>query len=237
METTTILLLVALVVLIYAAFFIFSRTTTIVDKIDLAKPNTPITADTLKNAGSGVYSYSMWIYVYAAKESLRENPQNYFMKRAASDTKSNIEISLDGTTPQLHIKYVANKLDADGKPTTDLEQKSILVTDDFPLQTWVNLVVSVQNSYIDIYMNGKLVKSVKDDKISTPSSESPIQFGQFGAYLVKFNHIDSATDPQTAWSNYLAGNGESLMAKYTGNNYGMDVNFKSGSGSYNVQLL
>lgn len=230
METTTILLLVALVVLIYAAFFIFSRTTTIVDKIDLAKPNTPIAADTLKNAGSGVYSYSMWIYVYAAKESLRDanNPQNYFMKRAApgDNTKSNIGIRLGGNTPSLNVEYVASNT-----------VKPILVTDDFPLQTWVNLVVSVQNSYIDIYMNGKLVKSVKDSAISSPSADTPIQFGQFGAYLVKFNHIDSATDPQTAWSNYLAGNGESLMAKYTGNNYGMDVNFKSGSDSYNVKLL
>ncbi len=230
METTTILLLVALVVLIYAAFFIFSRTTTIVDKIDLAKPNTPIKAETLKNPGSGVYSYSMWIYVYAAKESLRDaaNPQNYFMKRAASgtDTKSNIGIRLGGTTPSLNVEYVASNT-----------VKPILVTDDFPLQTWVNLVVSVQNSYIDIYMNGKLVKSVRDSAISSPSADTPIQFGQFGAYLVKFNHIDSATDPQTAWSNYLAGNGESLMAKYTGNNYGMDVNFKSGSDSYSVKLL
>lgn len=232
METTTILLLVALVVLIYAIFFVFSGTTQLVDKIDLAKPNTPIPADKLKNAASANYSYSMWIYVYAAKESLRDatNPQNYFMKRAASGTNanSNIGIRLGGATPSLNVEYTTNE----ASPS----QKSVLVTDDFPLQTWVNLVVSVNNSYMDIYMNGKLVKSIKDN-IATPSPDTPVQFGQFGAYLVKFNQSDTATDPQTAWSNYLSGNGESAIAKYTGNNYGLDVNFKSGSNSYNVKLM
>ena len=97
---------------------------------------------------------------------------------------------------------------------------TITVTNNFPLQKWVYITVVVDNTITDIYLDGKLVKSVQIDQFY-PDKTSDLHFGYgYDAYISNFQRWSTPLDPQTVWSTYLAGNGTSSIGT---NNYHMNV--------------
>ena len=132
----------------------------------------------------------------------------------------NIGIKIDGAAPKLSVEYSSNKT-----------KKEHLITDNLPLQTWVHLIVSIDNTFVDVYMNGKLIKSFQDNKIDAPSDTSNIEYGQINCYLAKMTRTTTATDPQTAWDLYSAGNGENPLAKYLAS-FGLSVTLQKNNQDY-----
>lgn len=235
MDTTMILLGVALVVLIYIIFFYATGTDNISARMDLAQSPAPIDSSKLTKPESSRYSYEMWLYVYGTKENAGTN-KYLFSREGTGSTVAvplkNIGLKLNGTVPSLKLDYTTT-----ASATSAAKSASVLITDNLPLQSWVHVIVSVDNSFIDIYMNGKLVKSVKDSTIATPSVDAPINFDYSKTYLAKFSRTITPTDPQTAWNNYLAGNGENPMKKLVGN-YGLSLAFtKDNLNAYNLNIL
>ena len=52
-----------------------------------------------------------------------------------------------------------------------------------------------------------------DNASKANNNNFQINFGSFDAFLTKFSRTAGATDPQTVWNEYMAGNGyESKMA-------------------------
>jgi hypothetical protein len=153
---------------------------------------------------------------------------------------NNIGINISGTSPSLTIEYVKNNTPVEATPINLCkgarqanEKGTLVVTDNFPVQTWVNVIVSVDNAYIDTYINGKLTKSILEkDGIIPPSTENPIKFGQAnGTTLAKLTRFTTPIDPQTAWDKYSAGNGANALSKYLGT-LGMDVSLKKDNVEY-----
>ena len=229
METSTILLIVAVVILIYIIFFVMTGTQSIMKKTDLAVAQPPMPASELVSPEASTYSYSMWVYVYGPKEQIGAN--KYIISRTSAATSGkNIGLRIDATKPSLMLDYTATT------PTEASAQKTVQISDDFPLQTWVHLIVSVQGQYIDCYMNGKLIKSIKDT-VDTPSGSTDLEYGRFPAYLAKLERTTKATDPQTAWDEYTKGNGENPLKKYMAN-LGLDIVFsKDGKDNYKLSVL
>jgi len=118
-------------------------------------------ASELVSPEASTYSYSMWIYVYGPKEQIGNK---YIISRAAvgGGQAKNIGLKLESTKPSLILEYASGN-----------QSKSVVISDDFPLQTWVHIIVSVQGNYIDCYMNGKLIKSIKDT-VDTPSGSAEL---------------------------------------------------------------
>ena len=79
-------------------------------------------------------------------------------------------------------------------------------------------------------MNGKLVKSFQDT-INAPSATAPIEYGQVNCYLAKLTRTLTATDPQTAWDHYIAGNGENPLAKYLAS-FGLSMTLQKNNQDY-----
>ena len=93
----------------------------------------------------------------------------------------------------------------------------------FPIQKWVYVVLSIDSTIMDMYIDGKLIRSDKftlkpdvPDKLysivfPTPTTNTLI-------YLARFERNPVAMDPATAWSKYMAGNGgnyfSSLFSSY-----------------------
>lgn len=237
MDTTFIFLGVAVVILLYTIFYFMNGKDSLATKMDLQQIQPDIAVDKLTKPESAKYSFELWTYVYGSNDPSIHG--KYFFSRDAktagrspenpSIKNKNIGLKMGSSTPSLILEY--NKTDA----TTST---NVQITDNFPLQTWQHVIVSVDNNYIDVYLNGKLVKSIKDT-IETPSTTSPVSFSAtpFKTYLAKFTRTITPTDPQTAWNNYLSGNGENPLKNLMGN-YGVSMAFKKdGQDAYTLPLL
>lgn len=228
MNTLTIFLGVLLVIIIF--YFTFnSGTQELSKKLDLGVGgHTSIKADTLDQPGSAKYSYEMWVYVYQAVST-----DKYIIYRESTDTSTsdtsikNIGIKIAGSQPKLELEYSGMNTEK-----TAAAKKTVTITDNLPLQTWVHLIVSVDgNGFIDAYINGKLVKSFKDAGINTPSSTTEIVYGDAKCYLAKLTRTTKAIDPQTAWDKYMAGNGENPFAKYL-SSFGLTMTLQKNNQDY-----
>jgi len=246
MDTSLIILGVALIIVLYFVFYYMTARDSLADRLDLAQNQTAIVADKLTKPDNGKYSYEMWMYVYGPK-SISSDTYIFSRDDDSSDTgaiKKNIGIKLKGNSPILQLEYTTqtssstSATSATSATSPIYTSVSTTITDNFPFQSWVHLIVSVENNFIDIYMNGKLIKSIKDT-LSKPSSTKQVDFGISQTHLAKFTRVTTPTDPQTAWGHYLDGNGENPLKKFTGD-YNLALSFKKGddkSSAYKLNLL
>ena len=93
-----------------------------------------------------------------------------------------------------------------------------------PIQKWVNLLISVYGRTLDIYLDGKLVKTCPLPGVPKINQNAPIYItplGGFSGWTSKLQYFANSTDPQTAWSIYKKGYANGLF---------------SGSGNYQVNV-
>jgi hypothetical protein len=221
MNPALIILGVVIVLIIYLYFFYSTSENILSDKLDLTLKQPDIAVADIVKPDSSIYSYEFWVNVgkYSGET------QNLFSRASDKNNKNNIGVYIEGSSPSLNVDYVKNN--------STFDKSTIVVTDNFPVQSWVHVIISVSNNYIDTYVNGKLTKSIKEsDGIYLPSSSSPIKFEVCdGTILAKLTRTTKATDPQTAWDKYSAGNGDSKLSKYLGT-LGMDVSLKKDNIEY-----
>ena len=229
MDILTIFLGVLLVVIIF--YFTFnSGEQELSKKLDLGQPQTNISGKSLDQPASAKYSYEMWLYVYQYESS----GEKYIISRKGStDTTKNIGIKIGGNgQPQLKLEY-----ESAANATNATNATNVVITNNLPLQTWVHLIVSVDGYFVDVYMNGKLVKSFQDSSIKAPQGETvDIEYGDAKCYLAKLTRTTKATDPQTAWNKYMAGNGENPFAKMM-SSFGLTMTLQKNNQDYSKITL
>jgi hypothetical protein len=223
MDLTLVFLGIILVIVLYY-FLSSSETTVLSNKLDLSTPQTSISKEKISEPSSRKYSYEMWLYAYNFNAS-----SNYIVSRpSSSGSGKNIGLKIDTSSPKLILEYAATA-------TGVSRIKTVTITDNFPLQTWTHVIVSVDDKYIDVYMNGKLIKSIQDT-IETPSATATIDYGIVNCYLAKLSRSVLPTDPQTAWDKYSAGNGENPFAKYL-SSFGLTMTLKKNDQDYSKVTL
>ena len=116
---------------------------------------------------------------------------------------------------------------------SDSQPITVEITDSFPLQKWTQIIISVDNQYLDAYIDGKLVKSARvykedengNDMPKVPTASAAMSLGGgtvFDAYVSRFKHWSMPITPQIAWSSYMEGNGDSSLKSYV-SSYGVDM--------------
>jgi hypothetical protein len=128
------------------------------------------------------------------------NPNiTYYYKGAGPPGPATIP---SGTTPPSISNYIVN--------TTTVQN--------IPIQKWVNLIISVYGRTLDVYLDGKLVKtSVLPGTANIAQSANAYitPMGGFSGYTSRFQYYPNAIDPQTAWNIYTKGyTNLSLMGNY-----------------------
>jgi hypothetical protein len=209
MNTVAIILAIVVVLLFYILYKYFMLKSTELSKsasLSATNPAIPIT-----NSPSSLrYAYGIWIYV---------NSWNTGVSKTIFSRTNNIKLYLDSTAPVLKCDITMNG----GAAIKTLE-----ITDNFPLQKWAHVVVSVDNQYVDAYLDGKLIKSGRmidgQNGPATPTSKDMIIGGgtTFDAYVSKFQHWAEPIDPQIVWNEYMSGNGQSRVTNFI-SSYGIDL--------------
>ena len=216
MDTITIILIVAILVLLYVLYAYYTDSSS--ELVQTASLLTPVPAiSDISGPKNTRYAHSVWIYV----NTWDNNTDKVIFSRA-----DNLKLYLDKTSPVLKLDVTMN----------DTTTEPMIITNNFPLQKWVNVTISMDNQFADAYIDGKLVRSQRFFKktenngsaipIVPPGKEVPVYLGKegvaFDAYATRFRRWTTPIDPETAWDVYMKGNGSSKMASAL-NDIGIDL--------------
>ena len=178
MNYTIIILGVVVVVLLFILYkYLLSPATSLAAQAYL-KTNAPAQLKMPASSTSQNYSYNIWVCVNSwdaaynktifcrqtqSNKSTVADPLAFSTASANSvfppsspsgSTATHdpqIILYLDKTTPTLYC-YIQQ---------TTADVGPIPITTNFPIQSWVYVSISVQGNYVDLYLQGKLVKSIQ----------------------------------------------------------------------------
>ena len=91
------------------------------------------------------------------------------------------------------------------------------VVKNFPLQKWVNLLISVYGRTLDVYIDGKLVRTCILPGVAKVNPASNIVVtpnGGFNGWTSNFKYWANSTNPQEAYNIYKQGYGGSLFGNF-----------------------
>lgn len=183
-----------------------------------------IPASSLPPGTSVNYTYSIWIYV-------DDWTVNYGQEKIifVRGTQGGLMI------PSLSLGAIENTLEVSMSmdPTTagsSMPNTFHTSVPNVPLQKWTNLIVSLNTKSLDIYMNGKLVRTSilpympKQDATAvlmlTPSPG-------FSGFTSRFYYKNDSITPQDAWNIYRSGPGGNIFSNFL-NQYKIQLNFLKG---------
>lgn len=200
------IILLATILIVVIAYMIstaISSTTSISKEVDMKDKTADISASSLTRPDATRYTYNVWLYM--DKPIAGSAP--------IFSRTSDLGLFINGNTSTLSLQLYRKNA-----------ASTYQITNNFPLQKWVFVTVSVDNSTIDMYLDGKLVKSVidvSDANSHAPDGTSPITFGVLpGTYMMKFSRVLAPSDPQTTWGLYMEGSGSirgNLVKRYNVN--------------------
>lgn len=227
MNYLLIILGIVLVLIAYYVYLVYFTEPIVVKLINLTKSDNPeVSGSMIKNPISVKYTYSTWIYISTYPTTLDSSPFKpivSYVANNAANTQFVLYLS-SPTTMSCGIGSSSSSISgSNNSPVLNGGMNSITITNNVPIQKWIYVVVSTDGVYADIYLDGKLVVSkVLQNKVSTALDvNSKIAFGTGqDVYLANLSRVPYQVDPQTVWTNYMKGNGQSsvsnLYSSYNG---------------------
>ena len=208
MNYTLIILGTILVVIVYILYKVIDeKGRSVASKTDLNKQEPEVRLSSVSgNPTSPRYYISSWIYIKTL------NDANKSLFKIANGTTTYLDVSMSNTAS---LSYEILE-DSAAVPHT--------IMDNFPLQKWVFLIISVDNNIVDLYIDGKLLRSHKIAGTVTSINEaSSIHFGtNIDGFLAKMEREPRPISPSEAWDKYMDGNGGNYFSKMFAN-YGGTV--------------
>lgn len=208
-----VLIMLVIVVLLYYIFSWLFRTSTQLTTLQNANLKQTILASTLKNNNNtSNFAYSTWFYVDDWNYRFGEDKILLLRAKLLNDVgfgivlgamKNNIEIGVECYKQNANTGVLGN---------SPLVHKCLV--ENFPLQKWVNLTVSVYGRTLDVYIDGKLVRTCVLPgvaKVDPDANMMVTPFGGFHGYTGNFKYWSNALNPQEAYNIYKDGYGGSLL--------------------------
>ena len=235
-----IIIVILVIVILIMLFNYFAKDKSILqDIIQNGQQMSVISANTLETNGTNIpsnnFAYSIWFYV---------NDWNYrygetkviFGRMGSSSSLGNgslANLNLQGSDPcpTVILGSVQNDLTvalscyppSTVAPTANKKSKFMVhqcTVPNVPIQSWVNLIVSVYGRTLDIYLNGKLVKTCLLPGIANINNSANVFVtpnGGFNGWTSRFHYWNNPLNPQDAWNVYNKG----YSANYSWINYAL----------------
>lgn len=235
---------IVIVIFMIMLYYYFSSNRTVLygNQVQLSSANNTLKLSAITDQpGTLNYTLSLWVYVISWTA---DNKYNTIMNinTAATGSTANSTSQYTTITPTPAIPVVSQNyvlyLDQT-KPNLYLYVPSVsptavsgdlLITNNFPVQSWVFISMSMQGTRADFYINGKLIGSQKmcPDGTNICAPLDTIELGvpiangngvttaaaanataSPNMYIANVQRISTTSTPQQVWTSYLAGNGVS----------------------------
>lgn len=220
----TVLIVFVVLVIIY---YIIDWATSKSNKLSHIRHATTktISPSKLKGSNSSNFTFSVWFYVddwsvnYGVKKKLLQ---------VESGGNKNLEIDLGKDSNDINITLACFASHNNGQQGQQTTQHSVQTTSttcpvqNFPLQKWVNLIVSVYGRTLDVYIDGKLVKTCVLPGAAAMHNISKIILTEgnpscFKGMTADLTYWANPSNPQQAYNIYASGfggMGSNFFSKY-----------------------
>lgn len=217
----TIINLLILALIIYLIWYFFFNSKNTIHECQDGTKSKVIKADKLSgNKGSSNFAWSLWFYV--SDWSYRIGEKKILLSR--SNAASNLHGSVSSGSPLVYMDPFENNLNVTvATMESGLNQPSSTPdcsVANIPLQRWVNAIVSLNNRTLDVYVQGKLVRTCilpGVAKVDHNASAIVTPEGGFKGFTSNYQYYDHPLNPQEAYNIYANGpgcGGQSWFDKY-----------------------
>ena len=254
MEAKNVLLFVVIVVLIYIVYGYISKDVSTLSGITSGQTMQTINPSSLAASSSSGntsnFTYSMWMYIDDWNYRYGEEKVLFGRMVVGSKTtqpcpsvvlgalENNVIVSLtvfpgQDTVPTTTSTSTSSSSSSSTTTTTSSSASIVhrCAVANVPIQKWVNLLVSVYGRSMDIYLDGKLVRTCVLPGVAKIDANAPVYItpnGGFSGWTAKFQYWADSCDPQKAWNIYEAGYGASMLANLFGK-YTVKVSLMEGN--------
>jgi hypothetical protein len=214
MSPVSIILTIFVIIFIYYIFkYIFTDPYTL-NSLNNGQTATTISTDKLKNGGlDSNFSYSIWFYVNDWNYNIDKNKVIFGRMDTGTGTGTITDVSGINPSPLVVLTPMENNLDVYLK-CQGITEPNICSIANIPIQKWVNLLISVYNRTMDLYLDGKLVRTCLLPGVPQISN-TDVQItpnGGFNGWTSKFQYFPSSLNPQDAWNIYIQGYGGNMFS-------------------------
>jgi hypothetical protein len=226
-ETSTIAIGVVAIILLYVIWQYLTDSYTQIGNMQKGSVKTTLPATTLPpNNNPSNFSISLWFYVTnwscVNTSSSGTAAKDIFNIRGANGTDINFSIKLGACNNDLDVQTRYSK----GPSQTDLATCHV---SNIPIQRWVCLIVSIYGRTLDIYLDGKLVRTCVLPSVSialaNQSALTNLEIGGgFDGFITSIKYKAQPVNPQEAWNTYTDGYGGSMLQDIL-NKYKLKLSF------------
>ena len=209
MSPLTILSLIAVVVLIFFILkYIFSTSNTLQGNLRNGQAVTKIDGKNLPGGGlSTNYAFSTWFYVndWTYKYG---NPKIRFARSNLNNNEPTAaSIQTSGPSPCVALGDTENTIHVYVSCFSPNTTPDDIVVKNIPIQKWVNLSISINEKTLDVYLDGKLVKTqiLSGTAKVSPNDVYLTPNGGFDGWTSKFLYFEKPMNPQQAQNIYTDG--------------------------------
>lgn len=156
-----------------------------------AKTVTKIAANTLSSSNSSNYAYSAWFYI--DDWSYRYGEPKIILGRLDNELEPSPSIVLGAIENNLKIQTtVYSSANSTGGSTHTCN------VDNVPIQKWVNVIVSLYGRTLDVYLDGKLVRTCVLPGVAKMANNAPVYItplGGFSGYTSNVQYYGDSSQP------------------------------------------
>jgi hypothetical protein len=225
MNPLQIVIIVAVIVLVILILKYMLTNPYTLQNIQNAQTASVISASSLATNGSSVpssnFAYSIWMYINDWNYRYGEPKVVFGRMGSSSDSSGNTSITgVSGVDPcpAVVLGAIENNIAVslgcypgiDQVPTTSGGSTVVhtCAISNIPIQKWVNLIVSVYGRTMDLYIDGKLVKTCLLPGIAHVNNNADVYVtpsGGYNGWTSKFQYYPTPINPQDAWNIYTSG--------------------------------
>jgi hypothetical protein len=216
-------MIVLFVIMLYLFTWLFTKTKTLSSYTEASESKT-FTSDKLTDPASLSYSYSVWIYMSSWNTGTKKN---VFRRKLETASTFSPEVYLDSQDNQLKVGIQYSSTNASGTSSGT----NITSVTNIPIQTWTNIIVSLNSRVLDVYVNGKLMKTsiIPGDPISYKTGDVELTPStSFTGYTSRFIYSPNPMGPEDAWNTYKNGPSGNILMTFL-NQYKIKLSFLKGS--------
>ena len=238
-----IISILVIVLIIMFIFYVF-RDPNKLSNLQNGQNSATIQANSLATNGSNIpssnFAYSIWFYINDFNYRYGEPKVIFGRMGAPSSANSSSQNGSSGASsgsiqgvngldpcPAVVLGAVENNLDislgcypginqAPSTPGGNTVVHTCSVAN-VPVQRWVNLTMSVYGRSLDVYIDGKLVKTCLLPGVANVNNSSNVYItpaGGFDGWTSKFEYYPNSLNPQQAYNIYTKGYGGNMFTNF-----------------------